>query len=49
VGFSVHVEQLRCIDVRVALRRAQAGVPKQFLDSTQIGAALKQVSGKGMA
>ena len=24
-------------------------MPKQFLDSTQIGAALKQVSGKGMA
>ena len=49
MAFRVHLEQLRGVDVRVALRRAQARVAEQFLDHTQVGAALQQVRGEGVA
>ena len=39
----VHLEQLRRVDVRVALRRAQARVAEQLLDRAQVGAALQQM------
>ena len=39
-------EQLRRIDVGVALRRAQARVAEQLLDDAQIGASFEQVRRK---
>src|SRR3954462_10889518 len=33
----------------VRLRRADGGMSQQFLDGTQVGAALQQVRGEGMA
>ena len=39
----VDLEQLRGVDVRVALRRAEARVAEQFLNRAQVGAALQQV------
>src|SRR5947207_14521424 len=41
--FAIHVEQLRGVDVRVALRRADARVAEKLLNGAQIGAALQQV------
>ena len=42
-GSSVHLEQLRGVDVRVALRRAQPRVAEQLLNRAQVGAALQQM------
>ena len=39
----IHLEQLRGVDVRVALRRRQLHVPEQLLNRAQVGAALQQV------
>ena len=36
-------------DVRVNFRRADAGVPQQFLDDPQVGSMLQKVSCKAMA
>jgi hypothetical protein len=44
----VHLEQLRCVHVRIALRGAEARVPEQFLNGAQVGAALKEVGGERM-
>ena len=38
--------QLRGVDVRIALRRAQSRVPQQLLNGAQVGAALQQVRGE---
>ena len=43
VRFPVHLEQLRGVDVRVALRRAEARVAEQLLDRAQVRAALQQM------
>src|SRR5580765_4219700 len=43
VRFSVDVEQLRRVDVRVSLRRAQTRVAEELLDGAQVGAALQEV------
>ena len=47
--FLVHREQLRRVDVRVALGRAQTRVAEQLLNGAQIGAALQQMGRKGMS
>src|SRR5437899_2348100 len=39
----VDLEQLRGIDVRIALRRAQARVAEQLLNRPQVGAALQEM------
>ena len=44
----VHITQSLAADVRVNLRRADAGVAKQFLDHAQIGAVLEQVRGEAV-
>ena len=49
VRLPVDLQQLRGVDVRVALRRAQARVPEQLLDRAQVGAALQQVRRERMA
>ena len=41
--FPVRLEQLRDVDVRVALGRAQTRVAEQFLNRAQVGARLQQV------
>ena len=46
MGLPVHVEQLRGIDVGIALRGAQSRVAEQFLNHAQIRAALEQVRRK---
>jgi hypothetical protein len=38
VRFSVHLDQLRGVHVRVALRRAQPCVAEEFLNGAQIRA-----------
>src|SRR3989338_355073 len=43
VRFAVHIDQLRRVDVSVALRRAQARVTEQFLNRAQVGPTLEQV------
>ena len=45
----VDLQQLRRVDVGVALRRAQARVAEQLLNRAQVGAALQQVRRKRMA
>jgi hypothetical protein len=45
----IHIEQLRRVDVRVALRGRQLHMAEQFLDRAQISAALEQVRRKRMA
>src|SRR6187399_1584500 len=35
--------------VRVNLRRGQVGVPQHHLDGAQVGAAIEEVGGEGMA
>ena len=46
---AIHLNELRRVDVGIALRCADAGVAQQLLNHTQIGAALQQVGRKGMA
>ena len=43
MAFAVDLEQLRRVDVRVALRRAEARVAEQLLNRAQVRAALQQV------
>ena len=43
---TVCAAQTRRRDVRVDLRRAQAGVAEQLLDDAQVGAALEQMAGE---
>src|SRR5206468_6526961 len=47
--FAIHVQQLRGVDVRVALRRAEARVAQELLNGAQIGAALQQMRRERMA
>ena len=49
VGAIVDVHQMIERDLGVALRRAQAGVAEQLLDRPQVGAAVEQVRGAGVA
>ena len=49
MGLAVDVDQLRGIDVGVALHGAQPGVSQQLLDGPQVGAALQQVRRKRMS
>ena len=49
VRLPIHVQQLRRVDVRVALRGAQARMAEQLLDRPKVGAALQQVRRKGVA
>ena len=46
---AVHLDQVRGVDVRVALRRAELRVAEQFLDAAHVGAALQQVRRKRVA
>jgi hypothetical protein len=41
VGLTIDVQQLRRVDVGVALGRAEAGMTKKFLDRPQVGASLQ--------
>src|SRR4051812_14570396 len=45
----VNLEELGGVHVRIALRRAEAGVAEQFLNDAEIGPALQQVRRKRMA
>ena len=45
----VHLAQILAIDVRVNLGRGNIDVPEHFLDRAQVGAALQQMCGEGMA
>ena len=47
--FAIHVDQLRGVDVRVALRGAQPRVAEQLLDRAQVGAALQQMGRERVA
>ena len=49
MGAVVGLEQMRAVDLGIALRGRQAGVAEQFLDGAQIGAGAKQMRGEGMA
>ena len=44
----VNCGQLIQVQMRITLRRRQAGVAEQFLDHSQISAAVKQMGGKAM-
>ncbi len=43
---AVHALESRRIDMRIDLRRGDAGVPQQFLDFPQVGASSKHVCGE---
>ena len=43
---TVNLLQARLIDMRVDLRRCEAGVAQHFLDRTQVGAVAEQMGGK---
>src|SRR5437764_15478559 len=43
VSLPVGLEQLRCVDVRVALSGAQAGVAEELLYRAKVGAGFQQV------
>ena len=40
---AVHLQQLRGVDVRVALGRRELDVPEHLLDRAEIGASLEQM------
>ncbi len=42
----MHFEKVVPVDVRVDLRRGEVGVPKHFLNRTQIGPTLEEVRGE---
>ncbi len=46
MAFLIYREQLRCVDVRISLRRGEAGVAEQLLNRTQVGASLQQMRRK---
>ena len=46
---AVHVEQVRRIDGRIDLGRAQAGMAEQFLECAQVGTAPQQMSREAVA
>lgn len=48
VSLSIDLQELRRVDVRVALRGRELHVAEQFLDRAQVGAALQQVRRKRM-
>jgi hypothetical protein len=41
MALPIHLQQLRRVHVRVALRRADPCVPEHFLDGPKVGAALQ--------
>jgi hypothetical protein len=41
--FPIHIQQLRGVHMRVALRRAQLRVAEEFLNGAQVGASLEQM------
>ena len=43
VGLAVELGNLRCADMRVALRGTDPCVPEQFLDGSEISALLEQM------
>src|SRR3954470_4079842 len=45
----VDAPQASLEDVRVNLRRGQVGVPQHHLDGAQVGAAIEEMGGEGMA
>ena len=45
---AVDIQQLRGVDVRIALRRRQLHVAEQLLDGAQVGTALEQMRRKGV-
>ena len=47
--FSMRFLQTRDADVSVDLGRGQAGVAEHFLHGAEVGAAVEQVRGEGMA
>jgi len=49
MGFKVGLPQLRGDQVSVSLCCGDSGVSEEFLNASQIGTALKQVGGKGVA
>ena len=46
---SVDLKNVARVDMRVALRRGEAGVAQKLLDGTEIGPALQQVGGEAVA
>src|SRR3954464_2773906 len=49
VGRPIHLDQPRRLEVRVTLRRAEAGMAQQLLNAAERGAALQQRRGEGVA
>ena len=49
VGAVVGLEQMRAVDLGIALRGREAGVAEQLLDGAQIGAGAEEMRGEGMA
>src|SRR5687768_9782435 len=43
MGAVVHAPEPLAVDVAIDLGRRERGVPEQFLDDTEVGAALEQV------
>jgi hypothetical protein len=48
VRLSIRLDELRGVDVRIALRRGEASVAEQFLNGPQVRSPLEEVGGKGM-
>src|ERR1700746_818725 len=46
VRFAVGIDELSCVDVGVALRRAEPRVAEQFLNGAQIRAGFEQMRGE---
>ena len=49
VGGEVFSLEVRAVDVGVDLRGGDVGMPENLLDHTQVGPALKQMRGEGVA
>ena len=49
MGVAIYIQQARGIDVRIDLRRGQAGVTQQLLERSQVGAARQQMGRKAVS
>ena len=49
MGVAIYIQQARGVDVRIDLRRGQAGVTQQLLERSQIGAARQQMGRKAVS
>ena len=49
MGLLVEREQLGGVNVRIALCGAEPRVPQEFLDGAQVGTALQEMCGEGVA